>query len=308
MTLQKRSYTSGHFELAIDGHKSTAFVKSVEGGDIKANAIDEAVGPDNMRMKHVSTVDIEPITIDMGFAGANDVLKWVQASFRKEFSRRNGQITHADFDLRRTFEHEFYDALLSEVTFPALDGASKDTAYLKMKLQPERVVQRKIPPGPRLNVQQGPKQKMWLTSCFRFSIDGWDGMEFTNKIEAFTVKQGIKKLYTGEDRYPQIEPTKIEFPHIVGTIALDRADKLMEWHERYIVRGERDTSAGHMTGAIDYLAPDKKTTLFRINLFEVGIHALKMQQSQANQDQIKRVKFELYCGRMELDGGGLGME
>jgi len=308
MTLQRQSYTSGHFELAIDGHKSTAYVKSVDGGDIKANAIDEAVGPHNQRMKHVSTLEIEPFTIDMSIAGADDMLKWIQASFNKQASRRNGQITHANFNLQRTFEHEFYDALISEVTFPALDGASKDAAYLKVKMQPERVVQRKIPPGPKLETRTGSKHKLWLANGFRLTIDRWDDLKHTNKIEAFTVKQGIKKHYMGGDRYPELEPTKIEFPHIVGSIALDYADSLMAWHRRYIVDGERDTSAGHLTGSLEYLDPSKTKTLFQINLFEVGIHRLQLQQSQANQDSIKRVKFELYVGRMELDGGGLGME
>ena len=65
-------------------------------------------------------------------------MKWIQGSWRKEFGRRNGQITHADFNLNKQVEHEFYEALITETTFPTLDGGSKDAAYLKVKLQPER--------------------------------------------------------------------------------------------------------------------------------------------------------------------------
>jgi len=303
----KRSYTAGHFELAIDGHPTTAYLKTVDGGYVKAALVDEPIGPHNVRIKHTSTVDIEPFSVDFGISGANDVLKWIQASWRKEFSRRNGQITHANFDLKKTFEHQFFDALITETTFPTLDGASRDAAYLKIKVQPERVLSKKAA-GEQLKSQMGSKQKLWMCSGFRLNIDGIDEVKYTNKIESFTIKQGIKKLYTGEDRFPQIEPTKIEFPNIVGTISLEFADALLAWYESYIVKGQADPKA-QKTGSLEFLSPNRKDVLFRINLYEVGLHHLALQQSHANSEQIKRVKFELYVGRMDIDGSGpLGME
>ena len=147
----KRSYTAGHFEILIDGAPSTAYLKSVDGGYVRASLVDEAVGPDHNRIKHTSTVDIEPFTIDLGLSGSQDVLKWIQASWRRQWSRRNGQINHANFNLYKTFEHEFFDALISETTFPTLDGASKDAAYLKIKVQPEQVIARKVDANNRVS-------------------------------------------------------------------------------------------------------------------------------------------------------------
>jgi len=308
MTVQKRPYTTGHFELAIDGQKSTAYLKSVDGGYVRASTIDEPVGPENQRIKHTSVVDIEPFSCDFGIANSKDVLLWIQASWRKDFNRRNGQIVHANFDLKRTFEHEFFDALISETTFPGLDGSSKDAAFMKLKFNAERVVSRKIPPGAQISSPMGSKQKLWSPACFRFNIDGIDEMKYTNKIESFTIKQGIKKLYTGQDRFPQLEPTKIEFPNITGTIALEYADKLLAWYDRTVQTGQNDHKA-QKTGSIEFLAPDLKTTLFSINLYEMALHHASIAQSSANADQIKRVKFELYVGRMDLDGSGqLGLE
>lgn len=306
MTLQKRSYTAGHFELQIDGHASTAYLKSVDGGWAKAQMIDESVGPDNSRIKHKSVVEIDPFTIDFGFSGANDVLMWIQSSWRKNYNRRNGSITHGDFNLASTFEHQFFDALISETTFPALDGSSKEPAYMKIKVQPEKIVTRKAS-GARLKSNIGSKQKLWSASAFRLTIDGIDEFKYTNKIESFTIKQGIKKLYTGEDRFPQIEPTKIDFPNIVGTLSFEYADKLLNWYQRSVVDGQADP-AGERSGMLEFLAPDRKTTLFAIQLFEVGIHSMNVQQSTANQDTIKRARFELYVGRMDLDGKGMGLE
>jgi len=61
--LTRNSYAAGHFELQIDGHKSTAYVKSVEGGWSRANIVDDPHGSDPQRVKQISNVDIDPITM-----------------------------------------------------------------------------------------------------------------------------------------------------------------------------------------------------------------------------------------------------
>ena len=150
------------------------------------------------------------------------------------------------------------------------------------------------------------KFKHWSASAFRLNIDGLDNVKYTNKIESFTIKQGIKKLYTGEDRFPQIEPTKIEFPNLISTISLEYADELLDWYDQYVVKGQADPAA-QKTGSLEFLSQDRADVLFRINLYEVGIHHAQVMPSTANADQIKRVKFELYVGRMDIDGTA-GME
>lgn len=302
-----RSTTAGHFQLEIDGSPTTAYLKSVEGGYTRAGLISEPVGPHNERIKHVSTMEVEPFTISFGLAGGNDVLKWIQNSWRKGWNRRNGSITHANFDLKSVFQHDFYDALIEETTFPALDGSSKEPAYLKVKVQPEVALTKKGD-GKALQATGGEnnsfkKQKMWLCSGFRLEIDGFDRVRYANKVESFTIKQGIKKFHTGRDRFPQIEPTKIEFPNITATIAFDYADELIDWYHQYLVVGKRDPKA-QKSGYLEFLAPDKNTMLFRVNLYEIGLQHLEIMSSTANAEEMKRVKFEMFVGRMDLDGPG----
>lgn len=300
------SSTGGHFELAIDGHADTAYLKTVEGGYVRAALMDEPIGPDNHRIKHSSVASIEPFSMELGMSGANDVLRWIQQSWRKEWARRNGEIRHANFDLYQTFTHQFFDALITETTFPTLDGGSKDTAYIKIKVQPENVITKKATGG-RVKSNLGKKQKMWMCSGFRLNIDGIDDMKYTNKIESFTIKQGVKTLYTGSERLPQVEPTKLEFPAIMGTIALGYADKLLEWYEQAVVKGVAESTA-QKHGSLEFLSPDRSDVLFRINLYEIGLGHCQIPQSTANAEQIKRVKFELYVGRMDLDAKGMGFE
>ncbi|MBA3458386.1 MAG: phage tail protein [Deltaproteobacteria bacterium] len=304
----KNVSTAGHFELTIDGHKTTAFLKSVDGGQVKTSIIDEPIGHGNQRIKHTSVAEIEPITIDFGFAGAADLLKWIQDSWRREFGRRSGEIIHANFDMQPTYQYQFYDALLLETVFPALDGNSKDAGYVKIKVQPERMVEERKSGGPQISGKMGSKQKLWSLSSFRFELDGIPEMKFVNHIDSFTVKQGVKKMYTGIDRFPQIEPTKLEFPNISGTLAAGYCDALLKWHGETNHRGATDPKV-QKHGAIEFLGPDKSTVLYRIELYEVGLYALSMPASTANAEQIKRIKFELYVGRMDIDGkGSLGLE
>jgi len=303
----KTAYTAGHFELSIDGAKQSAYLKSLEGGYMSHSLVDEAIGSEVKRIKHSAVADVEPISFEVGMSGATTIFKWIQDSWDKNFQARSGQINHANFNMEKVFEHEFSDALITETTFPSLDGASKDAAYLKVKFQPRAVVTRKVR-GTKLVPMGGLKQKAWLCSAFRLTLDGIDDAVYTNKLESFTIKQSVKKLFTGLHRDLELTPTKIDFPNLVGTISLEKADGILRWYDEYVVKGRRDPKA-QRSGSIDFLAPDRRQVLFSIKLLNVGILKAQMMPSTANADQVKRVKFELYVSEMRLETvGAFGLE
>jgi hypothetical protein len=308
MTLPtSKSYTAGHFELTLDGSKISTYLKNVSGGWVKAQAIDDGLATNSGRIKHLGPVEIDPISVEFGLSGADPVLKWIQGSWNRKWTRRNGQITHADFNLKQTFEHEFYDALVLETTFPTLDATSKDAAHLKCKFLPEAVRTLQSSKGPQIQGNFTVKQKFWSPSSFCLRIDQFDGMEHTSKIDAMTIKQGIKKLHTGKDRFPQIEPTKLEFPNIVGYISLGYAKRLLQWHNEYVFTGDKDPRA-QLSGTIDFLSPDRSKAIYSISFYEAGLISANIEDAQANVDQIKRVKFEMFVGRMELTGQSIALE
>jgi hypothetical protein len=296
-----KSFTAGHFELQLDGHKTTTFLRNVSGGWVKAGVIDDPMGTSSHRVKSLGPVEVDPMQVEFGLSGAAPVLKWIQGSWSRTWSRRNGQITHADFNLNQTFEHWFYDALLLEATFPTLDANSREAAYIKCKWQPEAVRTVVASSTNKLQSQAPPEQKRWTPAAFRLRIDQFDGMEYTNKIDSITIKQGVKKMFTGKDRLPQIEPTGLQFPNIVGYMSLAHAKTLLQWHDQYVVKGDKDPR-GQLSGTIEYLTPDRKNSIFSINLFEAGLMYAQVEDAQANAEQIKRVKFEIFVGRMSLDG------
>ena len=148
-----------------------------------------------------------------------------------------------------------------------------------------------------------PSQKAWLCSGFRLNIDNVDSTQYVNKIDSFTIKQGVKAFYTGTDRFPQIEPTKIEFPNISGTIAQGYSAGMQTWYEQCVANGIADPKSVKQ-GSLEMLAPDRSTVLFRLILKDCGLLSLKLNQSTANSGDIKRAKFEMYVGEMAIDGAG----
>jgi hypothetical protein len=294
--------TAGHFQLDIDGHDNPAYLNAVEGGFVRHGNVNESVGADNLKIKHSSQVEIEPFTITFGFASAGSILKWIQSSWRKNVTRRNGQITHADFNLNPTYEHEFTGAILTETIFPELDGSSTKPAMLKIKFQPETVHSSRINSGAQVRPISNVQQKAWLCSGFRLTVDGVSGFEYTSQISSFSVKQSTRNFFVGQDRYAQVEPGRIEFPTITGSIAEgDYVRNIEEWYQQSVAQGMSDWRA-QRTGALEFLAPDRTEVLFRLK-FEGGLNGFSMAPSTANASEIKRRKFELYFEKFDLDGG-----
>ncbi|MEZ4367739.1 MAG: hypothetical protein R2939_15900 [Kofleriaceae bacterium] len=293
----RRAYAAGHFELAIDGGTASAFVKSVEGGFVKTSVVTEAIGPENLQIKHATSIEVEPISTEIGLSGCRDVMLWIQDSWKKRASRRSGVIAHADFDHQIQFGHAFSDALILETAFPALDASSNTPGYLKLKFLPERV-ETKRAGGGRLAGVQDPRQKLWIPAAFRLIVDGHD-LSGVSKIDGFAIKQGVKPMYIGRERLPELVPTKIEFPDLAVTMALQYAEEIHAWYTAAVVQGV--AGIAERSGAIEFLSPSRGEVIFRINLFEVGIKTFQIVKSEAKSDKIKQCRFELFVGRMELD-------
>ncbi|MEZ4361411.1 MAG: hypothetical protein R3B48_14590 [Kofleriaceae bacterium] len=289
----------------LDGSTKPCYLKSIEGGFVKANVLDEPVGVDLLRIKHTSVREVEAISAEMGLAGSTDVLKWIRASWKREWSRRNGHIIHADYNLNSVVEQWYYRALITETTFPGVDGNAKDPMFLKVKFLPEEV---ELKDGDKkaLASNPGSKQKLWQSSGFRLTIDGVD-VKGTRKIDSFTIKQGVKKVGAGNIRFQELEPTKIEFPSITGHIAHSYAADLIKWHNEFLIKQSDDPSA-ERNGTLEFLGADKSTVLFTLKLLNVGLASLSIPKSDGNQDALRMCKFELYVGSMDLDGPGLGNE
>src|SRR5580698_3347986 len=57
---KSKAYTAGNFSLMLDdeGNQSTAYLKSVDGGYMNASIVDEPIGGEPTRVKHISVASI----------------------------------------------------------------------------------------------------------------------------------------------------------------------------------------------------------------------------------------------------------
>jgi hypothetical protein len=294
-----RPFVGRYFALILDGYDTAGYLKAIEGGGIKGELLAQQVGGMPYRVKHINNPTIEPITVQVPFSMSAAFYDWVSKSWKGECERRSGSIVTLDFDLNTVHEWSFREALILETTIPTLDGSSKDPAYMTVKFQAETAEHKLVSSGPKVTAKSPGSQTMWLPSNFKLEIDGLD-VQRVGKIDSFTLKQNVKPFTTGPDWMYQIEPTSLEYPNLSVYVALSNAEPWFTWHKEFVVEGKNGPDK-EKTGAITLIDSTLSQTLLTINLKSVGIVNISPDKADASgQDQVKRVKIELYVEEMDF--------
>ena len=289
-----RVYTSSHFALELNNKEMVGFLRDVEGGGIKADVIEFQTGSSGDILKNLGRLHYEDLSVQMGFSMSKTIYDWISASWNKNYQRKSGAIVAADFNYERRSRREFTDALISEVSFPALDGASKDAGFLTVTLTPEQT-QTKGDSG-KVQGATNTKQKQWTPANFRLEMGGLDCSR-VSKVDAFAVKQNIIEIQQGEDRFPVKVPGKLEFPNLTVTFAASSGQSWTSWFEDFAVKGNSG-AAQEKTGKIVFLAPNMTDVLAEIHLFGVGIFKLNDGVFDPVNEPSATMRAELYVERM----------
>ncbi len=292
-----KNFAAGHFEVVIDGEALTAYVKSVDGGLIKATSTEEAMGAYHIKNRHLATREIDPLTIELGASGGRWALNALNDFLeRRIHARHQGQVTHADANLKEQYTYSFKRALITEITFPPkLDAKGKEFALIKVKMQPEEI-DFTLAPGPTISPVPSAKQKQWMTSAFRLTIDGVDTTHCMS-IEALTFKMGTKLFKKGGFKLPEYMPTKLEMPKLSFTMPMKFAGSVIEWYRSAIAKegSEAATDAVYeKNGSIELLDPSHSKTVYEIELFNIGPENFTIMKSEANKAETKICKFDAY--------------
>ncbi len=275
-----KSYTAGHFELIIDGEPA-GIIKKLEGGDIKADGVEEPGKP--------ISVEIQPT--------GKVFWDWVQGSFSNN-QRKSGELQAADFkrDVREV--REFKDALVTEITIPACDGASKEGAYLKLMFTPEKTRTKKG--SGKVDAPIDVKQKLFFGANFRMNVDGLEkACSKISKIDAITIKQTTTTDDIGNARDYQREPGKIDLPDISFTVSEEYSYDFQKWMDAFVIKGNNDDSK-HKNGSLTYLDPTRSKELLTINFECIGIFKGTAEASENNSDKIRKVKYILRLRKIIL--------
>jgi hypothetical protein len=162
-----RAYSAGKFALELDGVQAGAPVHATGGHAV--GIVEEGSPTPTGAQKHVAGVKYEDISLVCGTGMSKPFYDWIKSAFDGKQAPHSGLLTSREADGTVFDAVSFTDALISEVSFPALDAASKDAARMTIKIRPASTAKGKPEPKP-VDV----KQKLFFAANFRLEIDGVD--------------------------------------------------------------------------------------------------------------------------------------
>lgn len=257
------------FVLELEGRLAGRMF-SVEGGFAKRQATE---GDGGFSPRRIETIEVEPILCRFGTGMSNAFYRWVGAAVGTRTSlRMSGSVLELDHHNKLVRRREFLDALVTEVVFPDLDTSSTQEAVMKIAVLPERVKD-KTEGAKDLGVYTSSLPKAWSVNHFRMQIDGLStDCAHITKIKGLSVKQRVKKFYAGDERFPTVEPTKVDLSGITIELPLTFGKEFLRWHEDMLNPQRMNNAA--KSGSIEFLAPGSRSAYFEVTL--TGIMLVSM--------------------------------
>jgi hypothetical protein len=279
------SPAAGRFVLNLDDQP--VLLQSFDGGNIRGEVVTTSMGDQRPATKHISTVAFEPITVGLGMSMGKPMLEWIQSTLDFSAPRKGGSVVTLNASNQAQRYRHFHDALITEITIPALDGSSKDAAFFTIKIQPDRITYAKGDDAvikPAVNS----RQKKWLCSNFRLRLGHLASMRVA-RIDALTIKQSAGGPGAG-----------LEIPNLKVTFSAVDAGGWEDWFRDFVIDGNNGPR-NELDGAIELLDASASGILGSIALSRVGIFSLREEKQDANTDAIARCVAELYVEQMAID-------
>jgi hypothetical protein len=279
------------FALVLDDVQAGSLV-SASGGDAEGVVVSEPSegGVIRRRIEGLRYADIE-LTVDPMLS--EPLSGWLKSMLEGMHVLKSGTVRIVDMNGKEVERLEFVDALIREISFPAVDARSKEPARLKIKIAPKSA--RRVP-GSGAPAQLPPvrvKQRA-LASNFRLEIDDVDCSR-VSAIESVTVRQRVEEIQVGS--HFELEPAGLEIGDLV-VAAASVSDDFEPWLKDLVVNG--DMSA-EKAGQLELLAPDLKRVLFKLTFAGLGIFSLKREYIE--KDGVSRLNASIYCEKVGMATG-----
>ncbi len=297
-TTRPIAYSAAHFALELTTNGVLGMFRSVEGGGIRADVMTYQNGGTYDRWRQLGKPKFEDLKLQVGMAMSEPFYQWIAQFFLGNAVRKNGAVIAADFNYKERARREFTDALISEVVFPKLDGADKNTAYMNVSMSVEDI---KFKPGDNheiIQTQGEEGQKAWKACNFTFSIDNMTCCKRVTKVDSFTIKQTVLEYHSGGRRSPAKTPSAIEWPQISFYLPEADAQPLLDHFKKRGVGGEVP-GLNRLHGTIDTF-DNANVNHFSMQFFNADIVAISPDKADASSEEMKLVKVDLYVERMEF--------
>ena len=286
---------TGNFQLKLDGVE-TGFLKSVDGGAISAEVINEPADSSNLVKKHLGPPRYEPFSIQIGL--------WMGTPCRVDPGRVDDERRAEErIDRRLRLQHGGQERARVLRRLDHRGDDSRDGRRVEGPVLHDGEV-RAGNGSDEQSVRQGDvppvaaTKEMWLASNFRLEIAGLDCSK-VSAIGSFSVRQTAVTDTIGDARIPLKQPGRLEFPNLSITLAESAAATWMDWFDDFVVKGNNGDER-EKSGSLIFLSPNLQAELGRVNFFNLGIFKIGSAKTDAVDERIQRVTAELYCERMEL--------
>ena len=288
----QNTHAGGHYALDVDGTPVES-LKSISGLDMLADIAVELPAPGGTPGKHVANVRWTPGKASIGMGMGKGMYEWLKNSFDQGGSTASGTLATADFNFKKRSLLTFDDALLTSITLPRLDGASKDAGAFEIEFEPERV---RVAKGDGSDIRNAPgtRQQPWQCANFRFEL-GTLPCARVASIESFTWRCTPS---ADTSRHPAAGPT-IAVPDLRVAISAADYDAWAQAAQRWFVDGQH-LESDEMSGLIVLLTPDLQTPLGAITLGNVGFKRFSQWPAASGGDALYRFTVDLYVEKMSL--------
>lgn len=278
------------FVLNID--QQNIALQDVSGGHVEGEVVTIRDGVTQQTSKSISRIRFTPFTVRVAAPVGKLLAEWTRACADLKPVRKSGFLAAVDLNGKIKAYRHFRDALLEEITVPAMDGSSKDAAVFALTIQPETIT---YADGDNAAVPSSPPQKPWLSSNFRFKL-GDLPCNRVAKVEAFTIRQEIFESASGTSRVSTKQPAGVDFPNLKVTFSAADVGPWQDWFNDLVITGN---TGKELKGSLEFLGADMNTVVGGIDFLRVGIFALHEEKS-TGQDAVARYVAELYAEKMTL--------
>jgi len=232
--------------------------------------------------------------LECGTETARILYLWINDTMQQRFSRKPLQIMAVDASYRPHRTWDLPDALMTEIIFPALDTRSQGGATLLVGLKTERPRIVEIS-GEDKPIAAYARNKPWPTNRFRLSIDGLGGdshkdLAAITHIDPLTYRVGVKNVFSGRSRSPEIEATKGSVSSLTLSLPERNSSGFISWLDA--TRSAKGAGLTEQRGQLQYLSHDSQPLL---TLNFSGLEILSASKGGGN------VKVELYFRSVTTD-------
>lgn len=297
-----RAYSAAHFMLELDGSDVKGVIRSVGGGGVKSEIMTYQMGDNHDLWRQIAKPKYEDIKLEFSMSLSKAFYEWIKSFFAGKVERKTGAIVAGDFQFNERARREFDSAIISEITFPKLDGSDKNPVYMSATIVPETL---RFAPGSnnQLDPQVGTlRQKLWTAANFRLNLDDSALSTSTSrctKIDSFTIKQQVHEYHQGNKRDPLRVPGILEFPNITFYVPEADVKPFEDHYTKFGIGGQRQRNP-RLTGSIE-MKDHKSTELCTVKLEGIDIANITSDKVEAGTDSIKETKVEISVEKMSFD-------